>query len=360
MKPLLTALLIIINCACFAQKIDDSSYFQKLKTTIFKLEFIKTSFATIPFNQIQVVDARADTSSVGFFRYSSVENIKKIVFPKSLESEITDFAVTGYKSVSQDSSNNLFLIIKEYRISNYVKALTNVNLHTEKGKITPTEAWKTGIIVSAELFLRNKNTFHALYKVDTILVNDSSALLQGIIQKSFAVLFTKVSNKNLTDIHIGKTEFSYTDIQHHIESFSNYPILKDSVLKKGIYKNFTEFKLNNPSIINYTLNRGKLSDEVFINENDQSFPLQSFWGFCDGKNLFIRSVDNLFPLIRTNKTFNVRGTKSLAINNHTITNALLGAVSISTLGLPANGFNNSSYEIKRTTLQLNMQTGELY
>lgn len=358
MKDLLTALLIVINFVCFAQKNEDSLYFEKLGTTILKLDFKKTSSETIPFNQIQIIDARADTSCVGFFRYSLTENTKKIVFPSGLNNEIAEYALMNYQ-LTNDSLNKLLIFIKEFRISNYVKHLDE-NFQTEKDKIIPTNPWKSGVVISAELFLQNKNTFHALYKIDTVLVNDSAVLLHNIIQKSFAILFNKISNKKLTEIHIGKTEFSNADIQQHIESFFNYPVLKDLILKKGIYKNFSEFKLNNPSIINYTLNRGKLSDEVFVNDNDQSYPLQNFWGFCDGKNLFIRSVDNLFPLIRTNKTFNVRGTKSLAVNNHSITNALLGSMSNSVLGLPANGFNNSTYEIRRTPLQLNMQNGELY
>lgn len=168
------------------------------------------------------------------------------------------------------------------------------------------------------------------------------------------MLFNKILNKDITGIHVGKTVFSYTDIQQHIQSFSDYPILKDSAFKQGVYKNYNEFKSNNPSIINYELHPGKLSDEVFINENNQSYLLQDFLGLCNGKNLFIRSANNLFQLIRSNNTYNVRGAKSLTIPTNEITNALLNATSRSA-GLPnAKQSYNPNFKIRLTALQLNI------
>jgi hypothetical protein len=50
-------------------------------------------------------------------------------------------------------------------------------------------------------------------------------------------------------MHIGK-EFFDEQVSKHANESSELPVLKDSILRKGVYKNFTEFKNNKPSIEN--------------------------------------------------------------------------------------------------------------
>lgn len=152
---------MLIFCICFSHKNDDSLYFKNLGETLIKLEYKKTLSAKIPFNQIHVVDARSDTTCVGFFRYNSVENIKKILFLNSLKTEVVDFVSANYQLSNNDTLNNLLIILKEFRICNNARAkVINENSNLE--------LMNAGVIVNAELFLQNKNTFHALYKVDTL------------------------------------------------------------------------------------------------------------------------------------------------------------------------------------------------
>lgn len=77
------------------------------------------------------------------------------------------------------------------------------------------------------------------------------------------------------------------------------PIVKDSVLVKGFYKDFKEFKNNNPSInIDYEIE----SKEVNCGSSDSSESFDKFtvlvssknavqvekvWGFCDGERIYI-------------------------------------------------------------------------
>ncbi len=353
MKPLLTVLLVLIFCLCFSQKNNDSLYFEKLGSSLIQLNFSKKTITKIPFFQTRILDARPDTTSLGFFSYRFVENAKKLRFSSSLSDEITEFVSKNYIT-DTSSSNVLLVIIKEYRISDYARDVNSNSLTVQQ--------LKDAVIVNAELFLQNKDKYHALYKIDTVLVNDSAISLNTLIQKSFAVLFNKASDKNITDLHIGKTEFSYADIQQHIESFFNYPVLKDSALKRGAYKNFEEFKSNNPSIRNYYIQSGRLSDEIFITENNQAYPLQNFWGYCDGKTIFIRSAGNLFPLIKTGNTYNVRAAKYVTVNEKMGKGYLSnptsnGALLMTALDLYASTLKD---KIKLSAFQLNMQNGELY
>ena len=83
----------------------------------------------------------------------------------------------------------------------------------------------------------------------------------------------------------------------------NIILYKLDSLKKGVYKNFEEFKFNNPSQqipLEVKPKTKKIVSGVFQIEsltsywvyyNKNSFKLDSgeFWGFCDGKNLYINS-----------------------------------------------------------------------
>ncbi len=226
---------------------------------------------------------------------------------------------------------------------------------------------ESGIIVNAEMFLQNKNAYHALYKVDTvILANTESELIANLVDTGFEALFKKVVNKSLSQMHMGKTELSYNDIKKHVEDFSNFPILNDSILNRGVYVNFNDFKNNKPSITVFEVKKGALSDELFIIENNQNILLQNFWGYCDGSKFFILSVHNLFPLIRSRNTFNTRALNQLdktRMNSFKV-NRLAGSIFLDPQykNIPMYKSDNTgkTYTEKPTAFQLDMQNGELY
>jgi hypothetical protein len=99
-------------------------------------------------------------------------------------------------------------------------------------------------------------------------------------------------------------------------SFSVYSqtlIFEDSTgLKRGIYKNFSEFKFNRPSINyeftieegvqNYGPKRDSLGHKVYyLVLSEPSLNNDSVWGFCDGKNIYINNVYFFKPKSRFDK-----------------------------------------------------------
>ena len=120
------------------------------------------------------------------------------------------------------------------------------------------------------------------------------------------------------------------------------PILKTEMPDRGVYKSFNEFKNNNPSIKDFEIKKGQYTDELLITENNQTYPLQNFWGYSDGKNLFIRSADNLFQLIKAGNTFNIKGIKSFSQKyNKTVGNELVSSYLI---GIPMSAFVKNNYK----------------
>jgi hypothetical protein len=99
---------------------------------------------------------------------------------------------------------------------------------------------------------------------------------------------------------------------------------------------------------------------VFVTENNQSYPLQNFWGYSDGKNLFIRSAGNLFKLVKTGNAFNIKVIKSRT-RPYTADEMRALGVATNSLGcLALRSLINNNLTADITAFQLNMQTGEIY
>ena len=352
MKLLLTVLLFLIFFNCEAQRISDSSFFASMKTRkIFLAEKPYDTIYNLPFHDIEILDARPDTTSIGFMKYTG--GTTKLYLKKGFASSFKNFINTNYK-VNADS-DNLLILIKEFRITNYatINKMKDINIYT----------WNSGAVISAELFLQTRNSYRALYKTDSILIGSSkSETAARLVEDGFRLILKKSENKNLSEMHIGKTAFSFADIEKHVHDFINFPILNAATLNKGVYKTFNEFKTNNPSIKNFEVKKGNLSDELFVTEDNQSYPLHDFWGYCDGKNVFIYSAKNLFQLIKSQNTYNIKGIKSLS-KTQDIGREFADAAALALVGISAYPQSNSSSEIIKamiTAFQLNMQNGELY
>jgi hypothetical protein len=75
---------------------------------------------------------------------------------------------------------------------------------------------------------------------------------------------------------------------------------------------FDEFKNNAPSEKNFELKKGKAADVLYIRrQNGNEFPERNVWGYCDGKNSFIKSANNFFLLQLRGNAFYIYGAKNM-------------------------------------------------
>ena len=51
--------------------------------------------------------------------------------------------------------------------------------------------------------------------------------IEESVERSFRTILKKSQDKNLAEMHIGKTAFSFNDIKKHIDDFTNYPNFKN-------------------------------------------------------------------------------------------------------------------------------------
>ena len=122
-----------------------------------------------------------------------------------------------------------------------------------------------------------------------------------------------------------------------------------SLTQKGIYKSFDDFKNNTPWIVEFELKKGKITDELYVNSGTSSQVLPEYWGFYDGKQLFIKSGYNAFPAVQQQNSFEVYGSKFITHTQIAFRNAITGVV-----------WGASKKVLDKKILQLNMETGEFH
>ena len=132
-------------------------------------------------------------------------------------------------------------------------------------------------------------------------------------------------------------------------------MLNEISFKKGVYKNFEEFKMNSPSLTDYDLRVGKLGDILYVKENGLEYPERKAWGFCNGTDIFINSADKYSKLIRRGNTFYFLGIKGIIRKTkHDLTRA-------SIFNLATNsGVKYISYSKISKYYKVDMETGEVY
>ena len=123
------------------------------------------------------------------------------------------------------------------------------------------------------------------------------------MDKLFSINWTNISRK--------KIKLSFGEIELESKKNTKVAILNDTAFKKGVYKNFEEFKMNSPSKAEYELREGKMGDVLYVKENGKEYPERNAWGYCNGSDLFINSADKYYKLIKRQNTFYFAGMKGI-------------------------------------------------
>ena len=137
---------------------------------------------------------------------------------------------------------------------------------------------------------------------DLIVKLDSTKIFCKITKEdSLAIYYTQRKGKEVLNLSIEKAKvqkyFNSNAIakenQHKIDTAER--IYNAKVLKKGLYKNFTEFITNSPSTTKeFTVVERTQADLMFMHGSEYTFKVlgsnieeSDVYGFCDGKDVFI-------------------------------------------------------------------------
>jgi hypothetical protein len=311
---LLTLAANFLYSVIFCQRARQSFRNEELKIKNFSRKTVELTSLKEPIylqslKSIEVIDARPDTMAIGLasVRHTPFFTISQGHFADDAQ----QFLNNSIQFIKRDSFSVL-MVIKKFWITSGLdeemeQQIQNTEIDSSSKKIS-------SLLVRIEFYLKRSTDHFILYRYDTMITRnlyvsrDASALVEQALILSLSRL--KEMESKFQSIAESRRKFSWDEINAHNQKQYDLPVLKDSSLIRGVYFSFEEFKNNRPGQKDFEVEKDKLIDLIFMKQaNGSLVPIRDAWGYCDGKNLYIRSMDNYFLLQRECNAFYIFGAK---------------------------------------------------
>jgi len=189
-----------------------------------------------------------------------------------------------------------------------------------------------------------------LNDIDRIKENKKVKFNEGTRAASLRIMLYKMLNDQEWQTDLSKPSYLLSEIQAGVKKRFDLPVFSQPS-KKGVYKNFTEFRNNDPSITDFNIAYHKGKSMMLEDGQGKAIPTENIWGFCDGEKRYFYMRKELIELIPCDKSFRVLSFRTKADIKGTI-----------------NGNNSTSpFREKvpegmklREYFDLNMDTGTIY
>jgi hypothetical protein len=310
-----------------------------------------------PFDSIIFRDVRFDTTSVGTTNemdfFSDVNQSSYIKFQPGLSGFLN--ALLNNPQVAHHNANNdkLICYIKRFRLTE-LNSTYQINAKKERQ-------------------LQIRSTIEALYFYDNKLYpafrNDTSFLqllsenkTAYFIIDSLLNAFTKKASKINKEKILKKKSYSEKDVDSIYKQRFNLPILSAASFKKGVYRSSKEFFNNAPSISEYEWKREKNVNILYTKDENNQFIVsqKGVFGFCDGKNIWLKADKSFYPAFRRENTFECNAPLYLKriVNNNSI--PIIVPLSSGFVYITIPSKYSSAYHKDVSVYQLDMETAEFY
>ncbi len=140
------------------------------------------------------------------------------------------------------------------------------------------------------------------------------------------------------------TNKNYLKLPGYLNTY-DFPIVRDTIYRKGIYKNFIEFRNNNPSL-------GQDVRKVMM--GNEARALGDAWGYSDGENIFIQLADRSFELESEDNIFWFYGYEIEEVKGKVTGEALIVTL------FTGNLMVQSSIKSKLVKYAINLGNGDLF
>ncbi|QEC68242.1 hypothetical protein FRZ67_13390 [Panacibacter ginsenosidivorans] len=287
---------------------------------------------SIPFSAIHIIDCRYDTTNIGLYLDGYLV-LKDSTQQVALQHIIDKY----YHQLYTPGKDTLLIQLEKFSVeeniishSNFVYAAGNVSCKEYYGGNNAYQYYRLVDTIiketySYETLRSHKNGKHSnndfwdyyLLRLCDAMLTDSSAVTDS------------------TAIEANKY-FTATEIQQQGLQKRDKPILLADSLKPGFYRNFTEFVNNEPTFLyenNESLkNLLKVMHYRVDKDISNEAPDTSYWGYCDGRNMYVRYGYNFYQLERRDAAFYIAPTLDATRrnSNKAAWNLLIGLAELST------------------------------
>jgi hypothetical protein len=318
---------------------------------------------SLPFSSIEILDARFDTTKLGFEMPKKHDKIgykdfKKIKLEGGINKSIENFYNDYYKLCLKDTDNKLLVVLKTLWIDN----LPSPDFKEKRRYDIVKESYQN-IYIKFEYYLKNANGYYPIKRVDTVYQLTESILHSPDInlKKNDLSFFTytlkSLLEKNDFIALIDKADKVRKLSLNSIDSFNrtrfNVPILTTAKLNDGVFLNFNEFKNNTPSTIEYKFKKIKGMEFLYI--NGETMESHFFWAISDSAGLhFSSSKKN--NIIRIGNTF-----EFFSLDDIYLPKTIVGNILSINISNPNSGYSGgTNHKYLAVPRQVNMETGEIY
>ena len=263
--------------------------------------------------KIEVIDARSDSTCIGFRNRNTEKNNQILQFPNGLKTEFESFFSRISRFSPDPNAYSVTLVVRNFWINEF-----EVDENEKDKFIENRSGWyaarKTALRETFDIYFAKNNEYYVAYRFDTIataflnIKEFSETYLESILWNSL----NRLQSINPQTHIINKRKFSRQELRAYYYGRLDKPILRDSVPQKGVYKNFNEFLNNQPSITRFFVKKDRLVDILYIPAGKSDMAVaREVWGYSDGKNIFIKSGENYYPLVKVQNGFYFLGSKEL-------------------------------------------------
>ena len=357
---LLVGLLTLCSTS-FSQKDENKIDIDEFDVTTVSISFPDEKIKLpIPVTSIQVHDSRFDTSCLGVVKNGVSSRLRLLKSKRNPRHEIKAFYTHLADPLPKDSIDvELSCFIKKLILSDHI--VTDVNEEQKLSSKKYDTEENGGLLFMAEFYAQVDSYYIPLCRFDTILAGEKNIIkggdqylqeaLKAALQKVAKVTWKKAISKNKKLSKEKITE--YNNARFNIAILNSHPA-------KGIYRNFEDFKNNTPLSLEYSLDKNKTGDFLYVkNEQGEDILYMDLWGYSDGKDMFIFSSSNFFKLHRSNNGFKIYGAKDFTSKRNFRPN--FGLIDLAS---PNSNYSKSQtrsrYYLVKSFFILDMETGKLY
>lgn len=340
----------------------------ELDSIIYDISIIEPVAETIklPFGKIEVIDARFDTSKLGFTfnRKGSrltYKDFKKIKLGGGVAGNIQRFYNNYYRSGFNGSDDKLLIVLKRLWVNNFpLNKLLATEYEIEHQSLQ-------NIYVKFEYYLCRGNDYYPLLRTDTIyrLADEHIKTFETDFKNNDMIFFgytlkgliEKPDFNDFVAKATTKRKLTIDDIRVFNEKRISLPILTAVKYNEGVYSNSKEFINNSPSAKEFTINNNGNLKAM----NVEDIIASMCWGFADSNGLHKTSAKEV-GIFRVGNSFEFFSRETVD-PSRTIGGLFFDSFSF----LPGPGAISTPGSITQSRLktiivprQLDMETGEVY
>ncbi len=300
----------------------------------------------LPFKQIIVKDYRFDTSKIGYvYNRGGPSGYYKIKLAYDWSALLTNYFRSN---LDPSSGSSLFVVIKSYWMQEGVIDEITTKKVIQKSAFGASDADGNCKAV-LDVYIQTDDILQPFFKIEDTFLNFykfKTAKLGEWFFLPFDSMARKITASDVAAVLAGRRKLRIAEADSFYLKRFDLPVLKTGLLPKGIYLSFEDFKNNKILSADFRLQQGKITDELYLVQNEKENLITEFWGFSDGKDLFIKSGFNVYASVRQHNSFEVFGGKHIS-NYH---------------NNPSQGdlLRVNSMSVDRKILHLSMETGKFY